>query len=372
MPATEKIALVGVAHVGANLARRLNDCGYAVTAVFDAHAPSATALSPALGATPKRPIDTPARFPRRLRRIKTLAQLCRRSLALCAAFFLGALTHAQPPAAGRALFYTEPGYKGECLIVAAGGMAENLEFVRDNRGRTFNDRIASVRFEGPVRVALFEHSQLRGAFTWLNRDTPDLSAYSLGDKSDTKWNETVSSVQVETVRRGANVFTAWDRRDAERAVRAAYRDYLGREPDPAGLRLYTGRLLDAGWSEEQLRDVFRRSPEFKERDLDAVVRRVYREELGRDPDPSGVAAYARSLSRGMTESELRAELRRSGEGAERKARETVTRAYREVLRREPDPAGLENYVRMMRQKGWDEAKVRAALRSGDEFRQLPR
>lgn len=295
-----------------------------------------------------------------------------RSLALCAVSFLGSVTLAQPPSTGRALFYTEPGYKGECLIVDAGGMAENLEFVRDKRGRTFNDRISSVRFEGPVRVAVFEHSQFRGAFTWLNRDTPDLSAYSLGGKSDTNWNETVSSVQVETVRRGSNVFTAWERRDAERTVRAAYRDYLGREPDPAGLRLYTGRLLDAGWSEEQLRDVFRRSPEFKERDLDAVVRRVYREELGRDPDPSGVAAYSRSLNRGMTEPELRAELRRSGEGAERHARETVTRAYREVLRREPDPAGLENYVRLMRQKGWDETKVRAALRSGDEFRQLPR
>ena len=293
-------------------------------------------------------------------------------LGLCAAFLALATTRAQPPSAGRALFYTEPGYRGECLIVEAGGSIENLEFVRDPRGRPFNDRISSVRFEGPVRVAVFEHSQFRGAFTWLNRDTPDLTAYSLGDRSNASWNETVSSLQVESVRRGANVFTAWERRDAERAVRAAYRDYLGREPDPAGLRLYTGRLLDAGWSEEQLREVFRRSPEFQNRDLAAIVRRVYREELGREPDASGVAAYTRALSRGMTEPELRAELRRSREGAERRARDIVTRAYRELLRREPDPAGLDNYMREILQKGWDEARVRDALRRGDEYRNLPR
>lgn len=286
----------------------------------------------------------------------------------------GPSVHAQPPppSAGRAIFYTEPGYKGETLVVEAGGAADNLEFVRDRRGRPFNDRISSVRFEGSVRVAVFENSQFRGAFTWINRDTPDLTAFSLGDRSKASWNEAVSSLQVEAVRRGADVFTAWERRDAERAVRAAYRDYLGREADSSGLRFYTGRLLDAGWSEEQLRDVFRRSPEFKDRDLDAIVRRVYREELGRDPDPSGIAAYTRGLSRGMTEPELRAELRRSREAAEFRARETVTRAYREVLRRDPDPGGLANYVRLMVDKGWTDAKVRTALRGGDEFRNLPR
>lgn len=278
----------------------------------------------------------------------------------------------QSPPSGRALFFTEPGYKGECLIIDANRTAENLEFIRDRRGRPFNDRIASVRLEGPVRAAIFEHSQFRGAFSWLANDIPDLSAASLGNRSNTRWSETVSSIQVEFVRGGPTPFVAWERRDAERAVRAVYRDYLGREPDPAGLRNYTGRLLDAGWSEEHLRDVFRRSPEFRDRDVEAIVRRAYRDELGREPDASGVGAYVRGLNRGMTEPELRAELRRSREGVEHRARETVTRAYRELLRREPDSAGLENYVRLITQKGWDESKVRDALRRGDEYRQVPR
>jgi 3-hydroxyisobutyrate dehydrogenase len=46
----EKIAFVGVGRMGANMARRLKDCGYSVTAVYDVHAPSAAALAKEIGA----------------------------------------------------------------------------------------------------------------------------------------------------------------------------------------------------------------------------------------------------------------------------------------------------------------------------------
>ncbi len=46
----EKIGFVGVGRMGGNMARRLKDCGYAVTAVFDAHAPAAAELARELGA----------------------------------------------------------------------------------------------------------------------------------------------------------------------------------------------------------------------------------------------------------------------------------------------------------------------------------
>ena len=46
---SEKIAFVGVGRMGANMARRLKDCGYAVVAVHDVHAPSAAALAAELG-----------------------------------------------------------------------------------------------------------------------------------------------------------------------------------------------------------------------------------------------------------------------------------------------------------------------------------
>jgi len=44
-----KIAFVGVGRMGANMARRLKDRGHALTALYDAHAPSAAALAEELG-----------------------------------------------------------------------------------------------------------------------------------------------------------------------------------------------------------------------------------------------------------------------------------------------------------------------------------
>ena len=46
---SEKIAVVGVGRMGANMARRLKESGFAVTAVFDAHPPLAIALAAELG-----------------------------------------------------------------------------------------------------------------------------------------------------------------------------------------------------------------------------------------------------------------------------------------------------------------------------------
>jgi hypothetical protein len=292
------------------------------------------------------------------------------TLALASAFVSSLPAQPTPPA-GRVSFFTELDYRGEVLVVEAGAGVDNLEFLRDSRGRPFNDRFRSVRLEGPIRVAVFEHSQFRGAATWLNRTTPDLTAFSLGQTNAVTWDRAISSIQIEAAPTGP-VFYQWSARDADRALRAAYRDILNRDPDPDGLRFYRGRLLDAGWSEPQLRDALRRSDEFRSRDFGAIVRRVYREVLGREPDASGLSTYTRALSRGQTEAELRAELRRSSEGDALSVTAAITRAYRDILKRDPDPAGLDNYRRLVRDKAWNEDRIRADLRRSEEFRQLPK
>src|SRR5262245_10967161 len=48
----EKIAFVGVGRMGANMARRLKDCGYPVTAVHDVNASAAAAIATDIAATP--------------------------------------------------------------------------------------------------------------------------------------------------------------------------------------------------------------------------------------------------------------------------------------------------------------------------------
>jgi 3-hydroxyisobutyrate dehydrogenase len=44
-----KIGFVGVGRMGANMARRLQECGFPIAAVYDTHAPSAAALAAELG-----------------------------------------------------------------------------------------------------------------------------------------------------------------------------------------------------------------------------------------------------------------------------------------------------------------------------------
>ena len=48
----EKIGFVGVGRMGGNMARRLKDCGYTVSAVYDVHSAGARELATEIGATP--------------------------------------------------------------------------------------------------------------------------------------------------------------------------------------------------------------------------------------------------------------------------------------------------------------------------------
>src|SRR5712692_1065443 len=69
--------------------------------------------------------------------------------------------------------------------------------------------------------------------------------------------------------------------DADRIVRRAYQDILDREPDEAGLRQYRSRIIDDGWSEAQVRDALRKSPEYRQKSTmtrqkaQEIVRRAY-------------------------------------------------------------------------------------------------
>jgi 3-hydroxyisobutyrate dehydrogenase len=49
MTMSDKIGFVGVGRMGANMARRLKECGFVISAVFDANAAAATALAQELG-----------------------------------------------------------------------------------------------------------------------------------------------------------------------------------------------------------------------------------------------------------------------------------------------------------------------------------
>jgi TorA maturation chaperone TorD len=169
--------------------------------------------------------------------------------------------------------------------------------------------------------------------------------------------------------------------DPEQVVRRAYQDILHREPDGAGLRLYRNRMIDEDWSEQDVREALRKSPEFAQRgseSADKIVRRAYQEVLGRAPDTNGLYSYRnRVLNQGWDEHDVVEALRRSPEFRERnamtreQAEQVVRRAYESVLGREPD-AGSRGYVDRVLREHWSEGDVARELRNSDEYRNRQR
>ena len=174
---------------------------------------------------------------------------------------------------------------------------------------------------------------------------------------------------------------------AETVVRRAYQDILGREPDPNGLRDYTSKIVNDGWSEWDVRNALRRSDEyaatggpavrFRTASADRIIRRAYLDILGREPDAAGLDSYRRNiLEEGWDEYDVRRALIRSPERRQQRvavsaqaAEDMVRRAYRSVLNREPDADGMTHYTSKVLYEGWNEDDLVHALRDSDEYRE---
>lgn len=99
----------------------------------------------------------------------------------------------------------------------------------------------------------------------------------------------------------------------DRVIERAYDDLLEREPDPTGRDHYR-RLLERGLSEADLRARLRESEEYRVTLPDSKTTRAYEAVLGREPDASGMESYRRKIvDRGWTQQDVEADLRRSAE-----------------------------------------------------------
>jgi hypothetical protein len=107
--------------------------------------------------------------------------------------------------------------------------------------------------------------------------------------------------------------------DPDRIVRRAYQDILHRDPDPSGLRQYRSLIIDKGWSEQQVREALRNSPEYHEQNTmtrekaEAIVRRAYLSVLRREPDAGAQGFVNRVLRDRWSEDDVARELRKSDE-----------------------------------------------------------
>jgi hypothetical protein len=235
-----------------------------------------------------------------------------------------------------------------------------------------------------------EDDAIRGAFRSVLQREPtssELRRYR-NLMEDNNWSEA-------DVRRDLSSRTDYQRYSTNRRgmrpeaiVRRAYQDILGRDPDPEGLRTYRSNIIDRGWSEQDVREALRHSPEYssgaaRTASADRIIRRAYQDILGREPDASGLETYRRNIvERGWDEQDVRTALRRSQERrdvargqrsiSDAEAADMVRRAYLSVLNREPDAAGMQDYKTRILNDRWTEQQVVNALRNSQERRDVVR
>ena len=111
-----------------------------------------------------------------------------------------------------------------------------------------------------------------------------------------------------------SVSQAWAGEDYERVITRAYEDILNRKPDAGGMRNYRIKMIDEGWSEQDVRNDLRNSTEAKQGNVDQIIRRAYQDLLGRDPDRTGMENYRKMIrDKGWSEQDVRNSIRESQE-----------------------------------------------------------
>ena len=127
-------------------------------------------------------------------------------------------------------------------------------------------------------------------------------------------------------------------------VEGLYRNILGRDADPAGLAHWDAQLK-AGESAAQVAGQFFQSPEY----TTDVVESYYQTYLGRDGDPAGVASWVAKLQAGASEEEVAAAFLSSPEYSAKHVTDGdfVQSLYENILGREGDPAGINNWTQLL-------------------------
>src|SRR5689334_18382316 len=172
-----------------------------------------------------------------------------------------------------ACFYEHADYRGDYFCAAVG---EHIGVMPEE----MNDRVSSIRIFGRAEVIVFKDGRFRGGSARFTSSIRDLAGEN--------WNDKISSIRIEDSG-GAFGGQAVERErpferrgeDVDRIVIRAYQDILHRDPDVGGMRMYRSHIIDDRWTEEQVREALRKSPEFRERNTmtrakaQDIVRRAY-------------------------------------------------------------------------------------------------
>ena len=220
----------------------------------------------------------------------------------------------------RVILFQNADFRGGALVLYPGDAIENMSGATFDNGMKLNDSISSIRIEGPVEVFAYENARFRGDALRLTESVRDLAGRPVAGGVSVYWNDRISSIKVVWLKGHEHDFghgRPGDDRvhvDFEKIIRDVFKDALGRAPDAGELRDFRLRLQEQGWTEGMLRDHLRNEERYRREAADLIVRRAYREVLGREADPGGLNHYSRNLlEKGWTEGDIRDDLRKSAE-----------------------------------------------------------
>jgi hypothetical protein len=209
---------------------------------------------------------------------------------------------------GRVTFYQDADFRGGSITLEAGEEIDNLTLERFSNGGGANDRISSVRIDGRIEVTVYRDARFRGATRRFTQDVRNLA------QDGGAWNDIISSIRTEARRPGE---ARAEQAETDRTIERIFRETLGRRPDQSALRNYRTRMIEDGWSEKDVRDELRRTDEYRTV-VDRVITKAYRELLGRNVDPDGLRSYTQHMLRdGWSEDDVRKSIRESQEYRER-------------------------------------------------------
>ncbi len=212
----------------------------------------------------------------------------------------------------RVILFENADFRGNSITLYPGDSIENLGQATFEGGGKANDRISSIKVEGGAEISVFTDSKYRGETMRVTRDIRNLAEVFLSGNSKA-WNDQISSVRVEAHNYDHSPNHA-GYGDPDKIIKRAYQDILLRDPDPSGLRDFHIKMIDQGWTEQQVRESLRRSDEFRGKVVNDMIDRAYRDMLGREPDPRGREHYRdQILNHDWTETSVRDDLRKSDE-----------------------------------------------------------
>ena len=148
-----------------------------------------------------------------------------------------------------------------------------------------------------------------------------------------------------------------------------YRDFLGREPDAAGLDFWAGALTDGAQTRTSMADTFFNQPEFQ--NSVAPVARLYFAFFRRIPDYGGLMFWIGQVARGTTLQQVAQAFAQSPEFAATYGPLDNTRfvqlVYTNVLGRAADSGGLSFWVNQLNSGTLDRGGVMASFSESPEY-----